>query len=73
MRENRFENILAFMAAGVIGVSLLSILAILIASWLKFKLIAVVLALPLIGLPLGFVIIFTLLIISIVRKSRENR
>jgi hypothetical protein len=73
MRENRFENILAYMAAGVIGVSLLSILVILIASWLKFKLIAVVLALPLIGLPLGFVLIFALLIISIVRKSRENR
>jgi hypothetical protein len=30
-------------------------------------------ALPLVGLPLGFVLIFALLIASMIRKSRENR
>lgn len=73
MRENRIENVIAYMAAGVIGVSILSILVILAASFFKFKLIAMVMALPLVGLPLGFILIFTLLILSMVRKARANR
>jgi hypothetical protein len=30
-------------------------------------------ALPLVGLPLGFILIITLLVLSLVRKSRANR
>ena len=73
MRENRFENILAYMAASVIGVSILSILYTLLASLFKWASVQMLMAIPLIGLPLGFILIFVLLITSMVRKSRENR
>jgi uncharacterized membrane protein len=73
MRENRFENTLAYMAAGVIGFSILAILVIVLAAFFKFALPGAVMALPLVGLPLGFVLVFVLLIASMIRKSRENR
>lgn len=73
MRENRLENTLAYMAAGVIGFSILAILLIVLASFFHFAIPGVVMALPLVGLPLGFVLIFALLIASMIRKSRENR
>ena len=72
MRENRFENVLAYMAAGVIGISVLIILVILVASLFKFALPGALILLPLVGLPLGFILIFALLIASIVRKSKSN-
>jgi hypothetical protein len=73
MRENRFENSLAFIAAGTIGFSILAILIVALASLLKFQIPGAVILIPLIGLPLGFVLVFALLITSIIRKARENK
>jgi len=73
MRENRFENALAFMAAGVIGFSILAILLILAASFFKFSVPAAVVWMPLVGLPIGFLLVIALLVTSMIRKSRENR
>ena len=73
MRENRLENALAYMAAGVIGFSILSIIVILASAWFKFSIPGAVIWLPMVGLPIGFLLVLTLLITSMVRKSRENR
>jgi len=73
MRENRFENSLAFIAAGTIGFSILAILIVALASLLKFQIPGAVILIPLIGLPLGFLLVFALLITSIIRKARENK
>ncbi|MEN9715083.1 MAG: hypothetical protein RJA35_550 [Actinomycetota bacterium] len=72
MRENRVENVLAYMAAAVVGVSILTIVIFLVASLAKFALPPVLIILPIVGLPIGFVLVITLLILSIVRKSRAN-
>lgn len=73
MRENRIETVLAYMAAGVIGTSVLSLLTILISALFKFKVPQFVVFLPAIGLPLGFLLIVTLLVFSMIRKARANR
>jgi ribose/xylose/arabinose/galactoside ABC-type transport system permease subunit len=71
---NRTERTLAFIIAGIIGLSILSIAAIFIAGaagvatnsgiWLA------VLVLPLIGLPLGMVLGIVLLVLLTVRRRR---
>lgn len=73
---NRIERTLAFMVAGIVGISLLCIIAVLIGSaagaidgsgaW------PVVLVLPGIGLPIGFVLLVVLLILSALRRRRES-
>jgi F0F1-type ATP synthase assembly protein I len=69
---NRLESVLAFMAAGVVGVSLLAMLAALLIRLVGGQPWAFLAQLPLIGLPFGFVLIITLLVVSMVRRSREN-
>jgi hypothetical protein len=70
----QIETILAFMAVGVTLVSILSILATLIISASGSAQIPVIFAqLPLIGLPIGFVLIMAMLIVAIVRRSKQNR
>jgi len=70
----RIENILAYMAAGVIAVSLLSMFIALVSKFLGVDEMPAILAqLPLIGLPFGFILVMTLLAVSISRRSRENR
>lgn len=73
-RPSRIEAILAFMAIGVIGLSLLSIAIALITSFfgLNYK-IALFAQIPLLGLPLGFLLVIVLLVVSVARKSRENK
>lgn len=62
------------MAIGVTLVSILSILATLIISATGSIEIPVILAqLPLIGLPIGFVLIMAMLITAIIRRSKQNR
>ena len=62
------------MAVGVTLVSILSILATLIISATGSIEIPVILAqLPLIGLPIGFVLIMAMLITAIIRRSKQNR
>ena len=74
LRENRGENIIAFMAAGVIGTSILSMVAVLVLTLAGVKGIPALLGiLPLFGLPIGFLLVFVLLLVSLIRKARENR
>lgn len=71
---NRIERALAFMIAGVGGLSLLSIVAVLIGSAAKADLSSGVwptlAVLPAIGLPIAFVLVVVFAILSIVRRRR---
>ena len=74
LRENRGENIIAFMAAGVIGVSILSMVIVLVLTLVGVKGIPALMGIiPLFGLPIGFLLVFALLLVSLIRKARENR
>jgi hypothetical protein len=71
-KRSRVEVILAAMAVSIIGLSVLSILTTLLLVFLGVNDLPVLLAqLPLIGLPVGFLIIIALLIAAIIRRSRE--
>jgi F0F1-type ATP synthase assembly protein I len=70
--QNRLESVLAFMAAGVVGVSLVTMLIALLVRLFGGQPWAVMTQLPLIGLPIGFLIIISLLVVSMIRRSREN-
>jgi hypothetical protein len=70
---SRLENVLAFMAAGVIGVSLITMLVALLLRLFNQNPWAVLTQIPLIGLPFGFVIILALLFVSMRRRSRETK
>jgi hypothetical protein len=71
-KRSRVEVILAAMAVSVIGLSVLSILTTLLLVLVGVDDLPVLLAqLPLIGLPVGFLIIIALLIAAIIRRSRE--
>lgn len=76
----RIDRILAFMSIGLIALSILSFFAIIIASGMGMTqedfqggLWPVVAILPLIALPIGFLLIVALLIMSFMRRSRANR
>lgn len=67
------EVIIGAMAVSVIGLSILSMLATLIMVFIGVEDLPVVLAqLPLIGLPVGFLLIIALLIAAIIRRRRET-
>jgi hypothetical protein len=73
-RRPQFEAILGMTAVVVIAISILSILATLILSATGATEIPVLLAqLPLVGLPVGFLIVIAMLIGAIIRRSKENR
>ena len=70
----RLEQVLGGMAVGVIGLSILSLLTTLLMVFLGVDNLPVILAqLPLIGLPVGFLIIIAMLVAAIIRRSREAR
>jgi uncharacterized membrane protein YdbT with pleckstrin-like domain len=75
---NRTERTLTFMVAGVLGVSLIAFIM-LIVAWLTVGHIPsnsiwqVATALPLVGFPIGMLLIFALLGVVWTRKARENR
>jgi hypothetical protein len=70
----RLEQLLGGMAVGVIGLSILSLLSTLLMVFLGVDNLPVILAqLPLIGLPVGFLIIISMLVAAIIRRSREAR
>ena len=70
----RLEQVLGGMAVGVIGLSILSLLTTLLMVFLGVDNLPVILAqLPLIGLPVGCLIIISMLVASIIRRSREAR
>jgi hypothetical protein len=70
---SRAENILVFMATGVIGVSLLTMLIALLSRLFNVSPWPILTQIPLIGLPFGFVLILVLLFVSMRRRSRENK
>jgi uncharacterized RDD family membrane protein YckC len=73
-RQSKVEVVLAAMAVSVIGLSVLSMLATLLLVFLGVTdLPAVMAQLPLIGLPVGFLLIIALLVAAIIRRSRESR
>ena len=70
----RLEQVLGAMAVGVIGLSVISILTTLLMVFFGVEHLPVILAqLPLIGLPVGFLIIIAMLVAAIIRRSREAR
>ena len=72
--RRRLEQVLGGMAVGVIGLSILSLLTTLLMVFLGVDNLPVILAqLPLIGLPVGFLIIISMLVAAIIRRSREAR
>lgn len=70
---SRAENVLAFMAIGVIGLSLLTIAALLIAYATGVTSLPVLLPLlTFIGLPIGMLLIIALAIVGANRRKREG-
>lgn len=70
----RLETGLAYAATILIAVSILSIFATLLAALFEAQTIPpLIVQLPLIGLPVGFLLIILLLILSVIRRSKENR
>ena len=71
--ENRLENVLAYMTVGVVGISILAIITVLIAYFTGFHDLPPLLALiPLIGLPMGMLLIISLVIVGAVRRKRSE-
>jgi hypothetical protein len=61
------------MGAGIIGLSLVSIMITLVASYLgQSTNLALFAQIPLLGLPIGFVLVMVLLGLALARKGREN-
>ena len=62
------------MGAGIIGLSLLSIVVTLVRSFFgETTNLALFAQIPLIALPIGFVLVLFLLFLSVRRKGRENK
>jgi hypothetical protein len=73
-RQPQVEVVLATMAVGVIGLSVLSMLTTLLLVFFGVSdLPAVMAQLPLIGLPIGFLLIIALLVAAIIRRSSQSR
>lgn len=70
--ENRFESVLAVMAASLVAVSLLAMTVALLTSLFGGQPLAILIQLPLLGLPFAFVLVIALLIASSRRRSRKN-
>jgi hypothetical protein len=70
---SRVETILAYMGAGVIGVSLVSIMVTLLGTYFGATNLALFAQISLIGMPIGFVFVLVLLFLALRRKGRENK
>lgn len=78
--SNRVERVLAYMVAGIIVLSLAAFVALIIATGMGLEredfasgIWPAVTILPLIGLPIGFVLIIVLLVVSAVRRGRAAK
>ena len=68
----RIESLLAYMAVGVIGFSILIIGVLLVAYATGVKSLPTLLPLlPFIGLPIGMLLIIALVIVGVIRRSKE--
>ncbi|GAA0997804.1 hypothetical protein [Subtercola frigoramans] len=70
---HRGERALAFMIAGVAGLSIICMILGIISGIAHFTLVPVVLVFPLFGFPVTIVLIIALVIMNAVRRSREAR
>lgn len=75
---NRVQRVLAYMVASAIGLSIIAIIAILIGNAVGLKnanegIWPMVFLLPTIGLPIGFILIIVLLVLTFVRRGREAK
>jgi hypothetical protein len=62
------------MGAGIIGLSLVSIMITLVASFFGSTTnLAIFAQIPLLGMPAGFILIMVLLGLALARKGRENK
>lgn len=72
---------MAYIVAGVVGLSIIAFFAVIAATatgvgandGFSSGIWPIVITLPLFGLPIGFLLIIALLVISTVRRSREAR
>ncbi len=75
--NHRLERVLAYMVAAVILVSLASFVALIIGTGASIDFTTgiwpFVVVLPLVGLPIGFVLIIALLVVSAVRRGRAAK
>jgi hypothetical protein len=69
----RPENVLVFMMVGVIGVSILTIVLVLLSYLFKFELPRLISLIPLIGLPFGALLLIALLIVQARKLSKAKR
>jgi ABC-type polysaccharide/polyol phosphate export permease len=70
---HRGERVLAAMVATVLGLSVVAILISLVVSGTGGTPWPIVLVLPLVGLPIGFLFMIALLLVSVIRRTRESR
>lgn len=78
---SRLERILAYMVAGVVGLSILCFFAVLFGTWSgqaaaqqdPLSPWVWVIMFPYFGLPAGMLLVIALLIVSSLRRSREAR
>ena len=68
----RLENILAYMAVGLIGTSIIVMVITLLLSLSTHNLMPILVFYPQIGLIAGAACIIALLIVSLRRRAREN-
>lgn len=78
--SNRVERALAYMVAGIVVLSLAAFVALIAGTGLGLErddfaqgMWPTITILPLIGLPIGFVLIIALLIVSAVRRGRAAK
>ena len=61
------------MGAGVIGLSLVSILVTLLGTYFGASNLELFAQISLLGMPVGFVLVLVLLVVALRRKGRENK
>lgn len=79
--DHRVERVLAYMVAATVGLSVIAFFAVMIGTFagvgaddgFSQGVWPLVLVLPMIGLPIGFLLLIALLIVNGVRRSRESR
>ncbi|WP_440710004.1 hypothetical protein [Herbiconiux sp. YIM B11900] len=76
--SGRIERALAFMIAATLGLSVLAFLALIVGTAVGVRdfgegVWPVIIFLPLIGLPIGFVLMLVLLILNMRRRLRDAR
>lgn len=81
MIDHRAERVLAYMVAGTVGASIIAFFAVMIGSfanrgdaeWADQGIWPLVIMFPLIGLPIGFILLVALLIVNGIRRARASR